>query len=44
MPQPTPKLMLAGLALAVLAACGTPGAPPPPAAAPVAAPQATSAA
>ena len=40
MPQPTPKLMLAGLALAVLAACGTPGAPPPPAAAP----QATSAA
>lgn len=44
MPQPTPKLMLAGLALAVLAACGTPGTPPPPAAAPVAAPQATSAA
>ncbi|WP_298431589.1 gamma-glutamyltransferase [Ottowia sp.] len=44
MPHPTPKLMLAGLALAVLAACGTPGAPPPPAAAPVAAPQATSAA
>ena len=44
MPQPTPKLMLAGLALAVLAACGTPGTPPPPAAGAVAAPQATSAA
>ena len=38
MAQPTPKLLLAGLALAVLAACSTPpAAPPPAAAAPVAA-------
>ena len=31
MAQPTPKLLLAGLALAVLAACSTPPAAPPPA-------------
>ena len=38
MAQPNPKLLLAGLALAVLAACSTPpAAPPPAAAAPVAA-------